>query len=444
MKNSDFRLINTSLQNLNSVVLNSLFDTIVVIGTNCSNSNSRVLDCEEAGNAINSLLKTSEKLDIAFISKDDNFDSDVIKREIEYIYISSLHSGLTIFIPYLFPPLTNFRLDGEVKSFLISGAFKFDYFHLLSNNQEFKTIAYKISHNFLNSRASKNVNIFQIGKRRCVQNQDTLTEKESLNKSLLIIPHKGPLRLLNRCLQHVNAMNFFPFKINVCFDDLTYEKFSLNKYRNIQGKVSIYTNHPLNVGPYLCRHYSSINTACKFIFFQDSDDISVSDRFLVQIRELKERKLEMIGSHELTIDELDKCISITRFPLDVGSALSSGGFHPLFHPTTLITKKAYLKTKGFSTDLKIAYDTQFLLRAFFFLKIGNVDEFLYLRFRRKNSLTTNPRTKLGNKLRNFLLWRWVIDFRLVRENKIDINNSSLGVYYHRFNYKMKQRKKTSL
>jgi hypothetical protein len=53
-----------------------------------------------------------------------------------------------------------------------------------------------------------------------------------------------------------------------------------------------------------------------------------------------------------------------------------------------------------------------------------------------NSLTTNAKTKLGSDLRIFLLWRWITEFRLVKENKLDLQDSSLSVQKHHFDYNM--------
>jgi glycosyltransferase involved in cell wall biosynthesis len=198
----------------------------------------------------------------------------------------------------------------------------------------------------------------------------------------------------------------------------------------------VYANSPGNVGPYCARHYSIINSSKDYIFFQDSDDIPVNTRFAKQIKEMERRNLDMVGSHELRIDQFERQIAIIRYPLDVSEALKHGSFHPLFHPTALISKDAYIRTGGFSTNLRFGYDSQFLIRSHFYLNSGNIDDFLYLRFKRPNSLTTNPKTKLGSNLRIFLLWRWRTEFKLVKENKLQLQDSSLSVQKHSFDYSM--------
>src|SRR5690606_38937921 len=121
-----------------------------------------------------------------------------------------------------------------------------------------------------------------------------------------------------------------------------------------------------------------------------------------------------------------------RFPLNVNYALARQSFHPMLHGTCIMTKTGFLKVGGYSTEGRFGYDTQFLLRAGFFLKVGNMDNFLYLRFQRPHSLTTAKKTKFGTKMRKFMAWRWRVDFNLVSSNKLDLADSSLLERKHNF------------
>lgn len=146
----------------------------------------------------------------------------------------------------------------------------------------------------------------------------------------------------------------------------------------------------------------------------------------------------MLGSHELRIDEFVKKILIIRFPLNVNEALSNYIFHPLLHSTSIVTKSAYLKTGGYSTEGEFGFDSQFLLRSHFFLKVGNIDEFLYIRYKRPNSLTTNKNTMIGSDRRSFLAWRWMVDFKLVSLGKLNLEDSSLKAKAHPYKYILKK------
>lgn len=370
--------------------------------------------------------------DIAFISKGDHFDFKVLAKEINYIFKSGLHRDLTLLVPYLPPPSVSQRNDGKVRSALASSKLLPDtVFHL----NKFWRMLYDLTYTYLNSPESQNIEIFQVGKPKLPADKTDTQLPDLLKRSLLIVPHKGSVKLLKRCLSHLNLIQDLPDS-NICFDDESYKKIDNVEFVNLKPRLTSFLNNPGNVGPYLPRHYSILNSNKEFIFFQDSDDIPVNSRFFKQLSELKKRKLDIIGSHELRVDQFAKSLIIFRYPLEVIKTDSAYFLNPLFHPTSLITKRAYLKAKGFSTNIRFGYDYQFLLRACFILKMGNIDDFLYIRFKRPNSLTTKASTKLGSSVRAFLNWRWRIDYKLVNENKLDLDNSSLAVQKHQFDYQL--------
>ncbi len=374
-------------------------------------------------------------IDVALISKNDHFTRAVLEKEIKYIFKKGIHDYLTLLIPYVPPPTSTQSMDGKVQSALVSSRLLLSDTVLTNANKLWKVI-YGITYAYLNSSISHNIEIFQIGKPKQDLNEPGRKFFKLLEKSLLIIPHKGSPKLLKRCLSHLNSTQCITPDINLCFDDISYKKIDNEEFTNLRGKLKKFLNVPGNVGPYLPRHYSIINSNKEFIFFQDSDDISVKDRFIKQLAELKKRKLDMIGSHELRLDQFAKSLLILRNPLEVIKANSAKYFCPLFHPTSLITRKAYLKTKGFSTDRRFGYDYQFLLRSCFILKMGNIDDFLYIRFRRPNSLTTNSTTKMGSSIRSFFKWRWIVDYGLVNADKLNLDESSLVVQKHKFDYQL--------
>lgn len=414
--------------------LDFALDTVILLTGNRDAEYQQVLTVDSLSDQLSALRKKIEITDIMFISKNDRFSREALGKDLRQILKKGIHEDITLLIPYSPPPDLSQRIDGKVQSALISSRLFFENSNF-DGSGKFWKIIYNISYNYLNSSASKNISIFQVGK----PGYPALhTDKyaELLNKSLLIIPHKGSVKLLNRCLSHLNNTRCHTPRINVCFDDSSYEKIDPQAFANLALKLKIFLNMPGNVGPYLPRHYSAINSNKELIFFHDSDDISINNRFIRQLAELSERKLDMVGSHELRVDQFARCLMIVRYPLEVNRQNSLKYFYPLFHPTTLITKKAYQKAKGFSTDRRFGYDYQFLLRACFLLKIGNIDDFLYIRFRRPNSLTTRTDSKIGSTLRSFLSWRWVIDYKLVNEHKLNLDDSSLRVQKHTISYRL--------
>ena len=430
-----YEIVVTSIINLTSIKFDRQHNVIVVLTQSQDAQTVITPNTTLVIDIISKRVLEKETKGIVFIAAEDSLDFDELTPIVQQLYKDKHPDGIALFIPYKLPPMLSQRDDGCVRSFLISPAWlRQDV--LSSYFPDFKKLAYNLLFPYLNSARSKNIDIFQVGKASAEDNFTGTGDAQLLKRSLLIIPHTGSLALLKRCLLHVNQAPSLPGAINICFDDNGYQKFNADRFDRISNLLKVYANNPCKVGPYPGRHYSITDTSMEYIFFQDSDDIPVNARFEKQIVEMEKRDLDMVGSHELRIDQFEQQIMIFRYPLGVTEALAQGAFHPLFHPTALISKSAYLRTGGFSTDRRFGYDSQFLMRSHFYLRSGNIDDFLYIRFKRPNSLTTNAKTKLGSDLRTFLLWRWITEFRLVKENKLDLQDSSLSVQKHQFDYNM--------
>jgi hypothetical protein len=376
-----------------------------------------------------------ESFEVVFVSGMKGFPENIFKQTLKEIWDATRHRDLTLLVPYIPPPVNDYREDGAVTSFIVSSTL-LNYDLLQRYCKDFSKLLYYIANSYLNSTCSRNIDIVQVGKPRIYNPIKTNRSDDMLKRSLLLIPHKGALSLLDRCMNHLNTIESLPRRINICFDDKGIRKFSKDAYPTIGGNVKLYLNEPVGSGPYLARHYSIEGADKEYIFFQDSDDIPTIDRFTVQLEEMNSRGLDMIGSHELRVDQFARCLLMIRFPLDANNAFEHYAYQPLFHPTALITRSAYLRTKGFSTDQTFGYDLQLTMRAKYSLKIGNTDDFLYIRFKRRGSLTTHKKTKIGSELRSFLWWRWRVDMRLVDEGKLNLEDSSLSRQDHRFPFRM--------
>lgn len=409
-------------------------NTIILFTDRGGSSYHEILHSDNIISKIFILIHKLNITEVAFISATDHFSSEVLEQEITHLYKNNLHEYLTLLVPYLTPPQFSQRKDGKVQSAIISVKLLFD--NGSYNPEKFWKIIYDITYAYLNSAISNNIEVVQVGKLKAKENMIFGGCSKLLKNSMLVIPHKGTIKLLKRCLSHLNNTKFCASDINLCFDDMSHKKIDGKQFSNLKTKLKIFLNVPSNVGPYPPRHYSILNSDKEYIFFQDSDDISVNRRFLKQLDEIKKRNLDMIGSHELRVDQFARSLILIRYPLEVVKFDSAQLFYPLFHPSSLITRSAYLKAKGFSTNRRFGYDYQFLLRCCFILKMGNIDDFLYIRFKRPNSLTTNSATKFGSSIRSFHQWRWIVDYGLVKANKLNVDQSSLCVQKHIFDYQL--------
>ncbi len=431
-KQSFIDFIVVAYNDLDSLIIDNKNNLIVLLTDDGETLVKISCNIDNALNTYNQICAERNIKDILFIAREDAFSSLKVRESLKSILGNKERPEIMLLTPYLPPPVQSAREDGKVQSFIIKRE-KLNFPFAVKHIEKYDKLIYYIVYEYLNTPDGDNIEVVQVDKPCDNSHKKKQKNHHLINNSMLLIPHKGTVKLLKRCISHLSKTPLIPGQTTICFDDKGYKK--PIEY-NINSHIDLFFNSPLGVGPYLARHYSIVNSEKKYVFFQDSDDISVRSRFKKQLNELKRRDLDMIGSHELRIDQMARCIMVVRFPIDVNKALENNGIHPLFHPTSMISRSGYLKTKGFSTNLKFSYDLQFLMRAFFFLKIGNIDEFLYIRFKRQNSLITHHKTGLNTPIRSFLLWRWMVDLKLIKENKLDLEDSSLSLQKHEFNYQL--------
>lgn len=239
----------------------------------------------------------------------------------------------------------------------------------------------------------------------------------------VVMPHRGNLNDLRTALWYLEKQRLSPKKVSVCFDEeVATQHFSLIKdYK----EANFFVNLPEGVGPYPSRDVLARSTEEEIITFHDSDDCSTIDRIAVLTAKLKDEQLDVVGSHELRVNKISQQLEAIRYPLDVIETRKRENRYGILFPTTAIKKSAYLKVGGLSTIRRHSSDTQFYLKSFFFLNIKNVDEFLYIRIKRENSLTTAPDTALGTPVRERLRQQWGLDFLRMQCLNIDLSLSTL-------------------
>jgi hypothetical protein len=248
----------------------------------------------------------------------------------------------------------------------------------------------------------------------------------------MIMPHRGKLEHLERALYFLTQAASRDISVRVGLDeDRPGEYESLpEQYPNVEF---FYAN-PSPVGPYVIRQELANRSCESLLVFHDSDDISCYDRVSTLYAEMCRTGCGMIGSHDLQVNEESKTVLAACYPLDVSAELERGNDGALLLGTAMIRQRDFFRAGGFSTDQVIANDTQFLLRAYFTLKICNVDAFLYIRRVHSASLTSAPETALGTPLRSNLSKRWNADFRAVKRGEMRLEQSSLRQTLSSVNY----------
>jgi len=251
---------------------------------------------------------------------------------------------------------------------------------------------------------------------------ELVPENDNVNCDV-IIPHKGDDFYLNVLLKfiHSRGLNILiglDGGLNSDTATIIKTKFSEAKYYNFE---------PSPVGPYVVRNRLIDEGENELIFFQDSDDLPCTDRFSTLSRFILNNHAQYCGSHEIQMDYEKKTLRAIRYPLNVKDALKVGMGHSLLHPSAVILRKAFYLCNRLSEERTFGNDTKFLYYSYFYLdKILNINQFLYIRRIRPDSLTTSPNTVIGSPARIHLMKNLTRDFCLGKLSKLDIEESWLS------------------
>jgi len=370
--------------------------------------------------------------EITFIISRNDLLKNYNKIQELFLFFKKSNSDLLLLVPNKNAPKEGVRNDGNVESLI----YKSDKYEFDLNKMKADKLCFFILKEILDDPKSNGILVKSFDENlKCLSKQSK--DNEIINSTTTVIPHQGDLNHLKSCLHHINQNISCSKNINIYFDEIISKKHI--EIINSFNYFNFYKISPTNQGPYVSRNHSALNNQRDYLIFQDSDDIPTRDRYYEISQEIKEQPhIDLFGCHELRFDEIDEKVKIIRFPIDVNKALDIKASHPLFHPTSTIKNSAFKRTGYFSTNRRFGADTQYLLRAYFYLSIKNINKFLYIRRRRKNSLTTSEKTKLKSPIRIELDRIWKSDFDSIKNKKMLISQSSIKEEITKVNYKIEK------
>lgn len=172
----------------------------------------------------------------------------------------------------------------------------------------------------------------------------------------------------------------------------------LNEYNQKDSRVKLILNE-VNLGLSKSLNRALEKVTGKYVARMDSDDIAIENRIELQIKYLKEKKLDLIGSGVVCIDESGKKISnMNSFPKsdkEVRKKIIHNNC--LAHPTWVGRVEVFKDNKGYR-EIPYAEDYDFILRALDKgYKLGNINSIL-LKYRIRSSSISNK-----NGLKQFLI-----------------------------------------
>ncbi len=351
---------------------------------------------------------------------------------------------VTILLPWREPPTRSVRADGRADAFCCSAEVFSDLLEI-ERAESCAALCFKLLNAVMNGRIA----VQRLQVRQLPLSDSASSLAASSESAALIMAHRGPKHFLVSALRFATALaSHSEIKIRVGLD-----MEDIREYRSVAEafqNVEFFSVKGSPVGPYVIRQALIEGSNERLIVFHDSDDISCHDRVVRQAAEILGRGVDVVGSHELRVNEPEGTVEVYRFPLDVSAALGLPGAteqndranEPLLHPTVTMVRRGFVEAGGFSTNRKIANDTQFMLRAYFSLRMRNVDDFLYIRRRHAHALTVERRTALGTPLRHFLGSTWGADFDAVKSGKARLEETSLRARLDPLNHQLARLWKT--
>lgn len=331
-------------------------------------------------------------------------------------------------VHYAIPPRLGIRDDGPVHSFgCTPGVFKGLSLPIRANALE--EACYQCMLRLVRGK----VLVDRLIVRQAPQPAAPAWRPRARDETAVLIPHRGSASMLATCLHYVHRMDGPAPHVRVALDAPSPRAVTAITERH--PDTSFFTVHPAPAGPYVLRDSLARTSREPLLVWQDSDDVPCADR-LVRLRaDLARTRSDFLGSHELRVDELDATVKAIRYPLDVTGSLERWPGQALLGGAAIIRRAHYERSGGFSLHRTYNSDTEFLLRAYFHMRIRNIDEFLYVRRRRKGSLTTRPATSGTSPTRMKLDRALKEDFRRVLDGTLPLDASSLkrvpGTKHHR-------------
>src|SRR5262249_35092767 len=158
-------------------------------------------------------------------------------------------------------------------------------------------------------------------------------------RASLVMAHRGnPLHLCTALQSILNADYADHITVNVGLD-----VDDLAEYRDLKQQfptVTFYGVEPKRAGIYVFRQGLLERVRQGLVCLQDSDDASCSDRFTAQFHELRRTGCDLLGCHELRVDEINGTVEAFRLPLDVRAALQTGYSESLLNGTAAGVRQA--------------------------------------------------------------------------------------------------------
>ena len=177
---------------------------------------------------------------------------------------------------------------------------------------------------------------------------------KSLNKSIpfsLIMPVylNSNVKHFKEAMNSIISQTLLPSEIILAIDGpINNDMENLIKKFKKDSNIKIIRSS-VNIGPGAIRHRAILQAKTEIITVMDSDDISIDNRFEIQIKSFVNKKIDLIGGY---IAEFDKSVNdikqLRKVPLKHSDIIKKGKWIQPFNNVTIMFKKStYLKSGGY-------------------------------------------------------------------------------------------------
>jgi len=217
---------------------------------------------------------------------------------------------------------------------------------------------------------------------------------------VVIMTHFGGEEFLAASVRSILEQNFSDLELWLVDDCSPTERWldELRPYRD-DPRLRLFRSDR-NVGTYRLKARLIEAVRSPFIGFQDSDDFSLPSRIEMQMKAAEARRLDIVGTSFLVLDEAGTTIGQRLMPRACNWLERLGKKHLVHHPTCLVRRRVFDAIGSFDGTTRIGADSDFVLRAVQRYRVGNVRRPLYCYRQHPKSLTGAAETGYGSALRD--------------------------------------------
>jgi len=207
----------------------------------------------------------------------------------------------------------------------------------------------------------------------------------------VVMPVYNGQKFIKEAVESILEQTFNDFELIIVNDgsiDKTGEIIKFFSERD--NRVRVFTNAK-NIGCYQSRNIGLATAQGKFIAVMDSDDISVANRFELQLKFMEENpSVGVVGGNAKIIDENGQYKFTTNMPkADKLIRWQLCFSNPFIHPSVLMRKEIVKQLNGYNTYM-VAQDYDLIERMTDVTKLANLPEVLVLYRQHGDNLTALP------------------------------------------------------